>query len=643
MKKFTTLLLTAIIAFGSASAQSVLFEYRFDDGNKEGLSFYDVDRLTPTAFMQSIGFAAGNPWLLIRDSNESTDMFISSTSQYLPAGQANDWMVLPQVEVTGKNMMLEWKSQSFQANKRDGLKVFISTEGNKPEDFPTEPVWEVAEEEAGATENFEGEFVTHELSLEAYAGKAIYIAFVNQSYNKAILAIDDIKVYNNDKFAIDLDLGRVINDAEEVEFTGRFINHQLDKIDEIAVTLEYGETVVTETFGNLNLSAGESAPFALQHKMPIWYNETIDYVLRATAGDNATTYASSVSNPFGRRVVIEDHTGVRCGNCPLGIWAIDSIKEIEPDKIAPIAVQCSELGSLYLLVPEYTSGLYTNGITQYPAAWIDRTYAGTPNGNGNGKPFEDENSWISLFYKQLDQVTMAGVKVTATLSEDKKTINAEAQVRTAEDMSNLDWRVVFVLTEDSVTGFYQENYFTGEKTWLGGWESKPSNVEVVLNEVARGIYPSFYGTKGSLPATMIAGQAEKYSYSIEIPYTQTMGNASFDFVQDVYNLNVIAMVVDGKTNRVINAGLVRIKELAAINDITSNATQMQYMVENGIVKVKAADNAYMTATLVALDGRILASTKGRGHVALDAAHYSGVAIVQVVANGIVEAHKVVIR
>jgi hypothetical protein len=47
--------------------------------------------------------------------------------------------------------------------------------------------------------------------------------------------------------------------------------------------------------------------------------------------------------------------------------------------------------------------------------------------------------------------------------------------------------------------------------------------------------------------------------------------------------------------------------------------------------------------LVALDGRILASTKGRGHVALDAAHYSGVAIVQVVANGTVEAHKIVIR
>ena len=90
MKKITTLLLTAVLAINSASAQHVLFEYTFNDSNKEGLTFYDVDQLTPTSFMQSIGFAVGSPWMLIRDSNTSQDLFISSTSQYLPAGQANE-------------------------------------------------------------------------------------------------------------------------------------------------------------------------------------------------------------------------------------------------------------------------------------------------------------------------------------------------------------------------------------------------------------------------------------------------------------------------------------------------------------------------------------------------------------------------
>ena len=179
MKKLFALLGVALLAVSGAMAQTVLVDYDFNDKDKTGLSIYDVDNLTPTSFMQSIGFASGTTWILIKDTEESTDMFLGSTSQYLPAGQANDWLVLPATLISSEGFVLEWKSQAFLADKRDGLKVFISTEGGLPENFPLTPVWEVAEEEIGKTEDFfEGEFDAHSLSLEDYVGKIIHIAFV---------------------------------------------------------------------------------------------------------------------------------------------------------------------------------------------------------------------------------------------------------------------------------------------------------------------------------------------------------------------------------------------------------------------------------------------------------------------------------
>ncbi len=643
MKKFAAFLLTSILTIGSMSAQPVVLEYNFNEGDRTGITFYDVDQLTPSSFMKSIGFAVDNPWILIRDSNTSKDMFIGSTSQYTPAGQANDWMVLPAVEVRYENMMLAWKSQAFMANQRDGLKIFISTKGNQPSDFPTEPAWEIAEEEIGATEDyFEGEFISHELSLSQYVGKTIYIAFVNQSYNKSIIAVDDIKVYSNDKFAVKPNLGNIVQEVEHVTFSGQIFNYQYDNINEVAVTLEYGDKSISETISNLNIARGESAPFTLKHQMPINLNETINYKLHATVGNDNYGYCWSVTNSFRRRVVIEEHTGIKCSYCPLGIWAIDSIKEIAPDNVAPIAVQCAQLGSINLLVEDYTGALFSNGLTAYPVAWIDRRYASTPTGNGNGFHFDDEASWISLFNKQLNQAPEAGVTVTATLSEDKTTIIAETKVRTAVDKTGLDWRVVYALTEDSVTGYFQSNSYSGNKNYVGGWEKKPQSVEVEMNDLARGIYPNFYGEEGSLPSTMSAGVVETYSYTIEIPFTKLIGENTIDFVQNVKNLNIVAMVVDGKTKRVVNADKVRVKDLTGINGV-SNDANVKCIAEKGAVRVIANDNATMTATLIALDGRTLATTTGRGTATLNATGYQGIALVQVVANGAVEVTKVIVR
>lgn len=648
MKNLFTLILATIFSVSGAVSQTVLVDYDFNNGDKTGITIYDVDNLAPTSLMQSIGFAPGVTWIFVKDTNESTDMFVGSTSQYLPAGQANDWLVLPATLISSKGFVLEWKSQAFLANKRDGLKVYISTEGGLPENFPTTPVWEIEEEEIGATEDyFEGEFIAHSLSLDEYVGKNIYIAFVNQSNDKSLLCIDDIKVSREDDFAIKSDLGLVVYEADEVTFSGTITNHKLDKIDEVDITLSYNDVEITETLTGLNLTAGESASFEMEHKVPISINKTLNYTLKASIGDKTAEFISTITNYFKRRVVIEDHTGLWCSNCPAGIWGLDSLKEVAPENIAPISVQNNNgIPNPKLVVDAYDAGLSGAGATAYPQGWVDRTYIQHPWGNGTSN-FKDPNSWISLFDQLMKVTPEAGVKATGYFNNDKTWAMARATVRTAELKEDLDWRIIFVITEDSLNGFYQNNTYTGMKMWIGGWQNKPRNAEVTLNDIARGIYPSFYGEKGSLPATIDVGETVEYSYNIKLPTEALDKNGEVvKIIQNFDNLNLIAMLVDGKTNRVINSDMIRITEAPeAVEGVknSDNTLHVKTIIENGTLTVSTLCNDDITASLIAVDGRLLATAQGKGSVKLNTTDYQGVALVQVVANGIVKVEKIVVR
>ena len=632
MKKIFMLLATAFIAV-SGLAQTVLYSCDFNDSKKVDMTYYDVDKLTPTKFMSNIGFAIDKPWIPCKDSNTSTNTFICSTSQYNPAGQANDWMVTPAIKVT-KNCILEWYSQAYKMDARDGLKVFISTIGNTPADFPAEPVWAVEEEEVGPTEDFDGEFIHHSLTLDEYAGQTIYVAFVNQSYNKSLLGVDDIKVYRNEDFVVSLNFGEVVFENEEIEVAGYITNYKIDNINEVNFTLTYGEETINETISGLNIAKGGKQRFALEHKIAIDLNESIDYTLIATVGDKQYSIASSVTNTFFRQVVFEEHTGIRCGYCPAGTWAIDSLKEVAGEHLAPIAVQCSSLGSAALMVENYTGHLYSEGITNYPAAWIDRTYIKTPFGSNSGYSFDVEDSWISLFYKQLATMAEAGISTEARLTEDLNTINITTHVRTAEDKQDLDWRVIYALTEDSLAGFFQKNDYAGSKYYVGGWEKKKNTVEVVLDDVARGIYPSFYGLQGSIPANINKGDVAEHTYSIDLTELD---------LYNVYKLNIIAMLVDGKTKRVVNAHKVHVQDHTGIEGIQADAMPVRVVANNGRVEVSTFDNTPFTASLITIDGRVIATEAGMGSATLNAAGYHGVALVQIVSDNNMKVTRVVVR
>lgn len=627
MKKIylSVLMLASVVSMAHAD---VLLNYDFDGGEAPDVSLYDRDGLTPSFFMRSLGFQAGKAWIPLLDSTTSTDYFYGSTSQYTPAGQADDWMVMPAVTIQQTGYVLSWESQSFYLDKRDGLKVFISTEGPDPEMFPIEPVWQIDEEEAGETENFEGEFVKHVLSLDDYVGKTIYIAFVNQSYDKGIIAIDNIWVGREMTVTLQ-DVSRV-TDADEYVPSGVIENRSGMVIENVSLHLTYGETDIVEPLANVTIGSGESYDFVMQHAIPLECNEPVEYTLTVEAeGFDPVVITSSVVKTYNRCVVIEDHTGLWCGNCPSGIWAIDTLMHMYPENLAPIAVH----NNSGLAIDEYDAGLSSVGLTAFPVGWINRTYISSPWGSGEYN-FDAPDSWVSLFDSCMTQLPEAGVDVVAYLSEDGTKVWATASIESAQAQSNVDWRVIFVLTEDSVTGYYQRNYFAGLTHYVGGWESLPVSASVPLNDIARGIYPSFSGEQGSLPSQIESQKEYKNSYEIVLP----------ESILRTEKLKVIAMLVDGTTSRVVNADIVPVVNApASVGATRSESFDVRVAVEDGKIVATCSTDTHIAVELFTIDGRMIDRAEGDGLVTVSAGTYRGIVLLRATDGSHVQVYKLSVR
>lgn len=189
MKK--NLLQLAILAL-PAFAFGQTFQEDFD-GNGPGIAAWtvlDVDGKTPN---EAVAFIT-NGWNSIDrlgdDGNyggPAGNYAAMSTSWYTPAGTSNDWLISPQISLTAAST-LKWDAKAQDPDFPDGYKVMLSTNGgNTVADF-TVQLFTTAGENS--------EWVTREASLSAYTGQTIRVAFVNNSNDKFMLLVDNVKVEN---------------------------------------------------------------------------------------------------------------------------------------------------------------------------------------------------------------------------------------------------------------------------------------------------------------------------------------------------------------------------------------------------------------------------------------------------------------
>lgn len=241
--------------------------------------------------------------------------------------------------------------------------------------------------------------------------------------------------------------------------------------------------------------------------------------------DNLASFSTEiVGQRYPRAMVVEEHTGSWCGWCVRGIVGLAEMKERHPENFIGIAVHNQD---------QYAVSSYD--------AYIGAFMEGYPNSivNRSGKAVDPSYANLATRYQLMPTESDAGISLQAAYGTDGQ-LHFKSQSEFCFSESDADYRVAFVIVENDLP-LNQQNFYSGSGTPMGGFESMPSPVVIGANEVARGIYPSPEGAKGSLPAQI--DRSTPYDYNLSVRPTFRNGK----------NIEVVALLLNGRTGEILNA------------------------------------------------------------------------------------------
>lgn len=511
------ILLTAVTAALQVSAADEVFDFSY--GIRPDVKLYDLDGLTPSPDVEFTGLKAGTPWTACDVEKNGTDVAVS-TSWYKPAGKADDWMVLPGVDVVS-GTELRWSARAFDRQLPDGYSVYVSTTGDTPDDFDrSAPLFRVAAESP--------EWTDHNIDLSGYAGQRVYVAFVNDSEDRDMLLIKRITLGVPDRMTLSFAGERAIAAPGEkiaLKFTAASGLTQAQTIRSARCLVRDKELTLTDLG---KLEPGTGVTFEFPEAIVAQKDVMTDITVSVESDLGVTEQKFSLGNSR-RNMVIEEATGTWCGWCVSGIVTLEEMKKKYPGQAICIAVHESDpmaMGEEYRVTGSGNPRLTLNreGSSIHP---LDLEEAMTPH------------------LADLPQLAVSG---EWSVSGDR----AEATARIIpSSASDAIWRLSFVLVENDVhmpgdNDYRQRNEYAGGANGpMGGFENKSKIIpadEMWYQDVARGIFPSQKGMDCSSVAPLSAGSVSEYGQSFTIPQR----------VLNVENTELYILVVDAATGSVMN-------------------------------------------------------------------------------------------
>ncbi len=516
------LLLTAGIAGMvalSSPAFSQAWSENFNNGLPAGWTLINNDGNTPN---NGVSFV-NNAWVARIKTNEQGkaipgDSVMLSTSWYTPAGTSDDWLITPVFNVSGPAMIIKWEEKAFDQQYADGYQVLISTTGTAISDFTT-----TALTVSAANSSYTVKYV----SLAAYAGQAIHVAFRNNSNDKYLLAIDNVEVLTPN--TNDLGLTGVspkpgaptayAKTGNSITLGGTAFNNSITPVTTFKVHYQQGNgPVTTDVISGVNIAPFASASFTCPtaYTMPSSIGDyPIDMWVELTGdvddnNDSNSTVITAASFMPQKKIFVEEGTGTWCGWCPRGAVYMDSLYHTYPSSFSLAAVHNND--PMTLSAYDAFIGTKING---YPSVVIDR------------REVKDPSELIDVYNAENDYFGFADITLT-DVSAAGFGYSVKATVKPAIDLSG-DYRLALILTEDDVHGtgstWAQSNYYSyaSNNIPLTGaghdWQSEDAHVpdsKMYYNFVARHVVPSPDGAANSLPATMTAGNTYDYTFTTTI-------------------------------------------------------------------------------------------------------------------------------
>lgn len=337
MKRIFTMMIMLLSGVIALNGQIVYFE-GFDNGIPADYKTYDIDGFTPNANLNQ-GFK-GAGWLGLGGA-------AYSISWYASAAKSNDWLVtkaitVPNVATPGDKMMLIWAEQTFDPAYPDGYVVYVNEKDQQVASFTT-VLYTSLPAQTSSTRAYKA------LDLSAYAGKTIYLAFVNNTFDGYILTIDDIAVvelpennlsttrvnnlvYNKENSSI-LVNGSVLNNGWGPVTSFKF-NYQIDN-DPVQTADLSGLNLTTLNEGAYESTIPYTATFG-KHNVNVW---PTDINGKGVNGDTVSMqiYNYAPADYVTRTTMLEQFTSSTCPPCVAGNAKIKSVVAALSEK--PIIVK----------------------------------------------------------------------------------------------------------------------------------------------------------------------------------------------------------------------------------------------------------------------------------------------------------------
>jgi thiol-disulfide isomerase/thioredoxin len=491
----------------------------------------------------------------------------------------DNWLITPAVSVTSAEACVYWQARSLAPDFLESYRVMVSTDGG--ETFT----------ELFSTSAEQSTWVSRIVSLADYVGKDVRIAFVCNSVNKFILAIDKLRI------GVPADI-----ESYAVNHTPHFVGNQSEAavsatITNVGKSLSSASIVLLSDGGVVDsvelpsgFESGQTVDVDLT--LPVSLNEAKDYSVWLkdnVSGDMVASFGDKViCSYFPRKVLVDKATATWCNNCPTGEIILQHLEEQYGDEIISVTTHTGDV----MTQGDYFSNL---GFTTIPHFLVNRNR-------------ETASSSNAYFDTEILSPTIASIALSATGGNDGAiTMHCDTRFAEALDNSGDKYRIAYTFTRDyhdadavgnvqsnsSLTSSAEQYYFM--PTYI------TPDMMYFRNVTVDGTC-AFSGLAKSLPSEIAADTDYAYDATIQLPSK----------IESLDNARLVAYILDTESGYVYNAECLNLASLAGINNVIADkGSDDSLTISNGKAIVNFANpTGSYRLTVYSLDGRVVYSHTG---------------------------------
>ncbi len=507
---------SALFFLSFHAAAQTYFSCDFSNGIPSDFTLVDGDGNEPSVDAAAMGFAVGVPWIATTPTSDA-NMVACATSWYTPAGTSNDWLITPAFAVGHEGAALTWRSRSRQRGVLNAYSVYAISGTDTTQLFTSaaEPV----------------EWTNHSVSLAAYVGQTVKIAFVENSTDKSYLFVDDIVAGVYSAIQVKSTMNGKTALTGDVDFNGIVVNAGQEPIYGYSIDVNGTQVQFPDT-----LQVGEQKEFTIPAVLQMGKHTTVPYTLTATSGSHQFVEEGAITS-YQRKVVVEELTGTWCAWCVRGFVLMQQLRHTAADHYIGIAVHSDDV-----MANEYETGLAGNmSWSGLPCAVVGRSFL-------VDIPHLEAGINASL----SEETTHVAIDPVVETDFETGQIKVVTNLVFGEDNAQANYRLAYSLIEDNVhhpddSRYTQNNnaYTNNNNGEMGGWEKLPVKIpaaDMWFHEVAR-YYDGDYNGNAELPAAIVAEQPIAVERTIDVPAGR---------VDTLRNCSLVVMVIDGTDNRIVN-------------------------------------------------------------------------------------------